>query len=372
MNPFGRRTFLNYLGGSTAAFGMGLSQGAALAQTGSATSKNRSKRIDVDVHIGSKEYIDYLSSLQKSSAPQPGLKEAPAQPMQPQGQSIALNIGEIENIDQRLKDMDQNGIDMQVLSWRNIGCDEFNSADGIKWAKKINNTLAELVNKYPNRFAAFCSIPWQEPAAAVTELERAAKDLGLKGIKIDSTIKGEYLDAKKYRPIFQKAEELGMPIFLHPDEMPADMIKPYSAYPGLAGAGWGYAAEASLHAIRLIYSGLFDECPRLKLMLGHMGEGLPYWLWRLDGKGGSGGIKKKPSEYIKENFYINTSGMFFHPALVCAYMAMGADHVLFATDWPAESNKLAVEFMETAPIISASDKEKIYHLNAEKLLNLGT
>jgi 5-carboxyvanillate decarboxylase len=372
MNIFDRRAFLKILGQGTAALGvgMGVTSQNAFAQTGGTTSKKRSKRIDVDVHMGSKEYSDYLSSLQKSSGAPPAQQEAQAQPMQVQGQ-VSLNAGgELEDIDLRIKDMDEAGIDMQVISWRNIGCEEFETSDGIKWAKKINNTLAEVVNKYPKRFAAFCSIPWQEPTAAITELERAVKELGLKGIKTDSTIKGEYLDAKKYRPIFKKAEELGMPIFLHPDEMPADMIKPYSAYPGLTGAGWGYAAEASLHAVRLIYSGLFDECPRLKLMLGHMGEGIPYWLWRLDGKGGSSGIKKKPSEYIKENFYINTSGMFFHPALICAYMAMGAEHVLFATDYPAESNKLGVECIETAPIISASDKEKIFHLNAEKLFGI--
>lgn len=370
MDKFGRRSFLGLMGQFTAILCMGLSQRRAFSQTGETTSKKRYKRIDVDVHMGSKEYSDYLSSLQKSSGSEPMQMEAPDMPVQDPGQMPGNAGGELENIDIRLKDMDDAGIDMQVISWRNIGCSEFEVSDGIRWARKINNTLAEVVNKYPKRFAAFCNIPWQEPVAAITEMERAAKELGLKGIKIDSTIKGEYLDAKKYRPIFKKAEELEMPIFLHPDEMPADMIKPYQAYPGLVGAGWGYAAEASLHAIRLIYSGLFDEFPRLKLMLGHMGEGVPYWLWRLDGKGGSRGLKKKPSEYIKENFYINTSGMFFHPALICAYMAMGVDHVLFATDYPSESNKLAVEFMDVAPIISESDREKICQLNAERLFKL--
>ena len=370
MHTSGRRTFLKLMGQFTAILCMGFTQRKAFSQTGGTTSKKRYKRIDVDVHIGSKEYSDYLSGLQTSSGPESVQMPAEGMPMQGQGQIPGGGAGEIENIDMRLKDMDENGIDMQLISWRNIGCSEFEVSDGIRWARKINNTLAELVNKYPDRFAAFCNVPWQEPTAAVTEMERAAKDLGLKGIKIDSTIKGEYLDAKKYRPIFKKAEELEMPIFLHPDEMPADMIKPYEAYPGLAGAGWGYAAEASLHAIRLIYSGLFDEFPRLKLMLGHMGEGVPYWLWRLDSKGGSRGLKKKPSEYIKENLYVNTSGMFFHPALICACMAMGADHVLFATDFPSESNKLAVEFMDTAPIISESDKEKICQLNAEKIFKL--
>lgn len=124
---------------------------------------------------------------------------------------------------------------MQVLSWRNIGCAESEMPDGIKWTRKINNTLAAVVDKYPERFGAFCNIPWQAPDEAVIELERAVKELGLVGIKIDSTIKGEYLDQKKFLPIFKKAQELDVPVFLHPDEMPADMIKPYQVYSGLAG-----------------------------------------------------------------------------------------------------------------------------------------
>jgi len=370
MDKSGRRSFLKVMAQTTAVLCMGLSQKKAFSQTGSTKTKKKYKLIDVDVHIGSQEYSDYLSSLKTSSGPE--AVPMPAEggmPAQGQVGMPSSGAGEIENIDLRLKDMDENGIDMQVISWRNIGCSEFEVSDGIKWGRKINNTLAELVNKYPTRFAAFCNIPWQAPDEAVKELERAVKELGLKGIKIDSTIKGEYLDQKKFLPIFKKAQELDVPVFLHPDEMPEDMIKPYQVYGGLAGAGWGYAAEASLHAIRLVYSGLFDELPRLKLMLGHMGEGVPYWLWRLDSKGGSSGLKKKPSEYIKENFYINTSGMFFHPALICSNMALGVDRVLFATDYPSESNKLAVEFMDTAPI-SESDKEKICQLNAEKLFKL--
>lgn len=371
MKKLGRRSFFKIMAQLAVFSGLGLSRQKAFSQTASLPSKRKYKRIDVDVHMGSQEYSDYLNSLKKSSASGPDLPEMQKTPMPGPGggQMSPTAGGELENIDIRLKDMDENGIDMQVLSWRNIGCSEFEVSDGIKWARKINNTLADVVGKYPDRFAAFCNIPWQAPDAAVTELERAVRELGLVGIKIDSTIKGEYLDQKKYFPIFKKAATLDIPVFLHPDEMPAEMIKPYQVYGGLDGAGWGYAAEASLHAIRLVYSGLFDELPDLKLMLGHMGEGVPYWLWRLDSKGGSASLKKKPSEYIKKNVYINTSGMFFHPALVCAHMALGVDHVLFATDYPSESNRLAVAFMDSAPI-SESDREKICQSNAKRLFKL--
>jgi len=149
------------------------------------------------------------------------------------------------------------------------------------------------------------------------------------------------------------------------------MIKPYHGYPELSGAMWGYAAETGLHAMLLICSGVFDKYPDLKIVLGHMGEGLPYWLFRIDKKGPTkvSKLKKKPSEYVKDNFFLTTSGMFYQPALICAYLGLGADNILFAVDYPAESSTEAVAFMDAAPI-APSDKEKIYHLNAEKLFKI--
>jgi 2,3-dihydroxybenzoate decarboxylase len=156
------------------------------------------------------------------------------------------------------------------------------------------------------------------------------------------------------------------------------MIKPYLTYPELASPAWGFAAETGLHAMRLICSGLFDKHPNLKIILGHLGEALPWWLWRLDSRWVVVGreesatappARKKPSEYIKENFYFTTSGMFWHPALQCCYSALGADRILFAVDHPYESSKDAVQFMDTASVCDG-DKEKIYHLNAEKLFGL--
>jgi len=189
------------------------------------------------------------------------------------------------------------------------------------------------------------------------------------GVVYFSTL--NYLDNKKYWPIFKTAEKLDVPVFIHPREPSPDMIKPYMAYPWLFGAVWGYGAEVGLHAMRLICSGLFDEFPKLKIILGHMGEGIPFWLWRIDNQWKMTGIniKKRPSEYFKENFFLSTSGMCSNPALMCAYMELGADNIMFAVDYPIESTEEAVSFMDSASIC-ASDKEKIYHLNAEKLFKL--
>jgi len=276
----------------------------------------------------------------------------------------------------RLREMDNAGIHMQVLSLNLPNTELLDAPDAIAMAKKTNDELSEVVKKYPDRFAGFAAIARHDPDGAAQELERAVKELGLKGATVNSHFRGEYLDGEKYSGILETAERLNVPIYIHPREPSPDMLKPYLDYPALARAMWGFAAETGLHAIRLICSGVFDRYPGLKIILGHMGEGLPFWLWRIDNiwltEGGISSphakkLKKIPSQYVKDNFFVTISGMFSQPALLCTYLALGADRILFAVDYPWESNKEAVQFMETAPICD-SDKEKIYHLNVEKLL----
>jgi 2,3-dihydroxybenzoate decarboxylase len=213
----------------------------------------------------------------------------------------------------------------------------------------------------------------QVPLQAAEELHRAVVKLGLKGGIFFSHIKGEYLDDEKYWPIFEAASDLDVPLYLHPRGPSPGMAEPYLKYPVLAGATLGYAAEAGLHAMRLICSGVFDRYPNLKIILGHMGEALPYWLWRIDkhwdkvpiGKE----LRKRPGQYIKDSFFITTSGMFYTPAFMCAYLALGADKILFAVDYPFESIDAASSFAESLPI-SDADREKICCGNAEKLFKL--
>ena len=178
--------------------------------------------------------------------------------------------------------MDKTGICMQVLSLTLPGVETLETADGKIWAKKINDHLAKTVKEYPDRFIGLASLPLQEPDFAAKELERAIKDNGLKGAVINSNVQGEYLDNKKYWVIFERAEKLGVPIYLHPKEPSPDMLKPFTTYPTLWAAFWGYGVEIGLHVIRLLCSGVFDEFPRLKIIIGHMGEALPFWMWRLD------------------------------------------------------------------------------------------
>ena len=238
-----------------------------------------------------------------------------------------------------------------------------------------------IIDKHPDRFASFATLALQDPAASADELERAVKELGPKGTMIFSNIGGQYLDNQKFWIILERAEELGVPIYLHPGPPSDDMAAPYMTYPILTGAMWGYSAGTGLHAMRLIISGIFDKYPGLKIILGHLGEGIPYYLWRIDNiwlkqmdraeAPDSSAIKlqRTPTQYFKDNFYITTSGMFWPPALQFANSVLGADDILFAVDYPPESNITAVQFIDAAPV-SDDDKEKICHLNAEKLLDL--
>ncbi len=278
----------------------------------------------------------------------------------------------------RLKVMDEAGIDMQILSLSTPGCEQFEAKEGTVWAARVNDELSEVVKKNPKRFVGLAALAPQDPDAAASELTRAVKKLGLRGAKINSHTRGEYLDKKKFWPLFEAAEKLDVPLFIHPYIPSPGMIKPYLDYGmALAGPVLGFGAEVALHAMRLIYSGVFDRYPRLKIILGHQGEGLPFWLWRLDffwmkqehGAANKPKCERKPTDYIKDNFIINTSGLFFQPALLCSYLALGADRITFAVDHPYEEDKLGAQFIESAPICDA-DKEKICHLNAEKLFKI--
>jgi 5-carboxyvanillate decarboxylase len=342
------------------------------------------KRIAIEEHFFTERYVTYLRSRNDyprletakdvENREMEWLRLAPGCSL-PSGGSLLSGLLEVG--EGRLRAMDEASIDMQVLSLSFPGVEALDPSDATSMAKEVNDELFTVVKRYPEKFAGFAAIAPQVPETAAHELERAVKKLGFKGAMINSHIRGEYLDDRKYWVIFERAEELGVPLYLHPRQPSPDMIKPYLTYPQLATAAWGFAAETGLHAMRLICSGVFDKYPGLKIILGHLGEALPLWLWRLDsrwivgeGKGPPGLLaKKKPSQYIKDNFYVTTSGMFWQPPLQCCYSALGPDRILFAVDHPYESSKEAVEFMDAASVCD-SDKEKIYHLNAEKLLRL--
>ncbi|MBN1105642.1 MAG: amidohydrolase [Deltaproteobacteria bacterium] len=341
------------------------------------------KRITVEEHFSTTEYLDHLRLLLTEKYPVREIVEAEPQLhaevrwlgesrySTPKSSALAGKIADVG--EQRIRDMDEDGIDMQVLSLISPGVQVFDAPTATALARKANDELYQVTRKYPKRFAGLAAIAPQDPPKAADELERAVRDLGLKGASINSHTRGEYLDDRKYWVIFERAERLDVPIYIHPRIPSPDMSKPFLTYPPLATAMAGFAAEVSLHALRLILSGLFDEHPGVKIILGHLGEGLPFWLWRLDNrfvKMPQGlNIKKKPSQYVKDNFFITTAGNFSVPSFFCAYMQLGIDRILFAVDYPLESNQEAVQFMETLPI-AESEKEKVCHLNAERLFKL--
>ncbi len=278
----------------------------------------------------------------------------------------------------RIREMDRLGISKQVLSITIPGVQIFDAAQAKELAVSTNNHLAAAVRQYPERFAGLAVVAPQDPASAASELERGVTKLGLKGAIINSHTKGEYLDLKKYHPILEAAQALDVPIYIHPREPSNDMIKPYVDH-GLTGAMWGFAVETSLHSLRLIFSGVFDDFPNLKIVIGHMGEGIPFFLHRIDRRyrierqkfslPGMRKLKKMPSDYFRENFFITTSGMNWQPELILAHKILGADRIMYAMDYPYENTVEDVTSIDTAPI-PESDKKKIFQLNAERLFKL--
>ena len=215
----------------------------------------------------------------------------------------------------------------------------------------------------------------QDPKAAAKELERAVKKLGLKGGLVNSHTMGEYLDDEKFWEIFEAAESLDVPIYIHPQAPPPAMVGPYLPR-GLDGAVFGFAAETGLHAMRMVFAGVFDRFPKLKIVLGHLGEGLPFWHFRLDYMHaaivrskrypGAGPLKRKPSDYLKENFWYTTSGMQWQPAILFCQQVLGMERVMYAMDYPYQFAPEEVKVTDDLPI-SDVDKKKLYQGNAEKL-----
>jgi 2,3-dihydroxybenzoate decarboxylase len=272
--------------------------------------------------------------------------------------------------DIRLGEMDAAGVTMQVIansSYQFIS----DPAKAIDLAKANNVVLAEAIAKHPTRFAGMAALPTQDPKAAVIELERAVTKLKLRGAMIEGQDHAhwEFLDSQAFRPLWECAAALDVPIYLHPNIPNPDSVKLLEGHAEVQNLMWAGAIYTGTQVLRIIGSGVFDEFPKAKLILGHLGELLPYWLGRLDEGARAWKVKNPPSTYIKENIYISTSGHYHPEALMCAINAIGSDHILFATDYASVKGELAVQFLERTPM-SDEDRERIYHLNAERLFKL--
>ncbi|MFN3657321.1 MAG: amidohydrolase family protein [Pseudolabrys sp.] len=276
----------------------------------------------------------------------------------------------------RLKEMDEAGIDVQVLSHGAPATQKLPVDIAAELTTQVNDRLAKICAANPKRFAAFCALPTADPNAAADELERCVTKLGFKGAMIHGLANGEFLDQKKFWPIFARAEKLDVPIYLHPALPNAKVTEIYyqdyvKDFPLVVRPAWGFTVETATLAIRLVLSGLFDAHPNLKIVLGHFGETLPFLLWRIDSALKRPG--QKPMSFrdiFSKNFYLTTSGFFSTPALLCCMMEMGVDRILFAIDWPfVADNTPAVEWMAGVPL-SDEDKAKILSGNAKRLLKL--
>jgi uncharacterized protein len=285
-----------------------------------------------------------------------------------------LDLGE-----RRLAAMDEAGIDLQVISHTTPGVQHLDADTAVPLAREANDALARAVAEHPDRFAGFATLPTSAPDAAADELERAVGDLGMKGAMVNGHTGGLFLDDPRFDVLLARAERLGVPLYLHPAEPVAAVRAAY--YEGfdpavswfLSAAAYGWHAETGLHVLRMVLAGVFDRHPGLQLVIGHMGEMLPFMLARVDDNlpPAVTGLDRLPSEYILANVHITTSGLFSVPPLLCALMVFGADRVLFSVDWPYAPNTDGRRLLDTAPL-SPDDLERIAHGNAERLLGLAS
>lgn len=285
----------------------------------------------------------------------------------------------LEDLGQRrIDDMDATGIDLQILSLTAPGVQIFDADTAVSAARDVNDELAAAITAHPTRYAGLAAIAPQKPGEAAKELERAVRTLNLKGAIVNSHTHGEYLDDEKFWDIFAAAEALNVPIYIHPTTPPNNMIKPFIDR-GLDGAVFGFAVETGLHALRIVVSGAFDRFPNLRIVLGHLGEGLPYWLHRLDFMHGSSvaakryasqpKLARRVSDYLRENFYYTTSGMAWTPPIRYVQSVMGMDRVMYAMDYPYQFVPAEVDVTDTLPIDDA-DLKAFYQTNAERVFKL--
>ena len=277
---------------------------------------------------------------------------------------------------QRLQDMDAGGIDVQVISQGMPGTEQLDPEQAIPLARQANDYLAAAIGHHGDRLAGFATLPTSAPEHAADELQRTVTEHGFKGALINGHVRGRFLDDREFWPIFERAQKLGVPLYLHPAE-PPDAVRDayYSDLPPrvaqvLATSGWGWHVDTGLHALRLITAGVLDEYPSLQIIIGHMGEALPFFLDRSSRNLRAQANLEKPLEhYVTNNLHFTTSGMFSYPPLTCLLSVVGADRVMFSVDYPYSRNEEGRDFMLGAPI-SRIDREKLGFRNAERLLNL--
>lgn len=292
------------------------------------------------------------------------------------GRTLVDRLGDVSQ--GRISEMDEAGVDVQVLSLTSPGLEQSPATDAVAMARETNDFLAEAIGRNPTRLAGFAALPTADPAAAADELERAIGLPGVVGAVINGHCQGRHLDDEFFWPIFERLESLDVPAYLHPT-LPAkpvvDMVYAgnYSETVAdmFAMAAWGWHIETATHLLRLILSGVFDRFPRLQLIIGHMGEALPFMMPRLDMTLPTAitSLQRAPSEYLRSNVHYTFSGFNWTSVFLELLLQVGVDRIMFSTDYPYASMTQATGFLESIPV-SPADRERIAHRNAERLLRL--
>jgi predicted TIM-barrel fold metal-dependent hydrolase len=289
----------------------------------------------------------------------------------PLGANLA-DLGE-----RRLAAMDASWIDLQVISHTTPGVQHLDGATAAPLAREANDVLAAAVRSHPYRFAGLATLPTSDPAVAADELSRAVEQLGFLGAMVNGHTGGRFLDDPDFGVLLERFERLDVPLYLHPTEpVPAVRAAYYEGFAPavswfLSAAGWGWHAETALHVLRMVLAGVFDRHPRLRVIVGHMGEMLPFMLQRVDDNlpPRVTGLQRLPSEYVLDHVVITTSGLFSVPPLRCALDVFGLERVLFSIDWPYAPNEEGRRLLDEAPL-SGDDLERFAHGNAERVLGL--
>jgi len=299
------------------------------------------------------------------------MKESPGHFGQEDIPKKLMDIGE-----GRIREMDAAGIDVQVLSLTYPGVQQLEAEEAVKLARETNDYLAAAVKRHPDRFAGFTVLPVAAPDAAADELERMVKDHGFVAGYVNGHTRGRYLDDKFFSPLLERAEDLKVPIYIHPTLPPEPVVNAYysgfgDVTPLLARAGWGWHIETAVHVLRLVVGGVFDRYPGLQVIIGHMGEALPFMLPRINKTltPEVTKLKKPAGDYLRENVYYTFSGFNFIPTFLDLFLEVGADRIMFSADYPYGSMAQARAFLDQIPV-STTDRERIAHGNAERLLRI--
>ena len=329
------------------------------SQSGSPTPiSQRIRKIALEEHFVAPEFVPYLRATSGNISPA----------------LFARAVDRLAEFDgRRIAEMDQYGIAYAVLSVAGPGVQiEPDTTLALRRARAINDFLAEQISRRPDRFGGFGHVAMQDPLGAADELERCMRELKFHGVMINGQTLGHYLDEDRYAPFWERAEALGAPVYIHPGNPIAEHVS-FSGHPVLVGPTWSWTVETATHALRLVMGGVFDRFPKATVLLGHMGETLPYLLWRLDSRfrigAGAPTLQRNPSDYIRDNIAVTTSGVASLDPLRCALSALGESRVMFSVDYPFETTASAADWLDTVELEPAL-RRKVAHENAETLLRL--